>query len=165
MENLRKVDSGAYAFGVVYSGHVYQGRNGLMKNDPKKYEKVLGVSYFYGAPAQLVVKKGGGIKSIKDLAGKKVGVQLGTTGDIWLTDETEAEVVRYEENTLAFQALAGGDVDAAAAAHLDALDDTPSEFARFTAARFCAVNRADAMVVQGGFGSDRVTCWADVPFL
>ena len=74
VENLRKVDSGAYAFGVVYSGHVYQGRNGLMKNDPKKYEKVLGVSYFYGAPAQLVVKKGGGIKSVKDLAGKKVGV-------------------------------------------------------------------------------------------
>jgi TRAP-type uncharacterized transport system substrate-binding protein len=28
VENLRKVDSGAYAFGVVYSGHVYQGRNG-----------------------------------------------------------------------------------------------------------------------------------------
>ncbi len=74
VENLRKVDSGAYAFGVVYSGHVYQGRNGLMKNDPKKYENVLGVSYFYGAPAQLVVKKGGGIKSVKDLAGKKVGV-------------------------------------------------------------------------------------------
>jgi len=49
----------------------------------------------------------------EDLAGKKVGVQLGSTGDIWLTDETEAEVIRYEENTLAFQALANGDVDAA----------------------------------------------------
>ena len=53
------------------------------------------------------------ITSADDLAGKKVGVQLGTTGDIWLTDETEADVVRYEENTLAFQALANGDVDAA----------------------------------------------------
>jgi len=50
-----------------------------------------------------------------DLAGKKVGVQLGTTGDIWLTEETQAEVVRYDENTLAFQALAAGDVDAAVA--------------------------------------------------
>ena len=48
-----------------------------------------------------------------DLAGRKVGVQLGSTGDIWLTDETGAEVVRYEENTLAFQSLANGDVDAA----------------------------------------------------
>jgi len=50
-----------------------------------------------------------------DLAGRKVGVQLGTTGDIWLTEETQAEVVRYDENTLAFQALAAGDVDAAVA--------------------------------------------------
>jgi polar amino acid transport system substrate-binding protein len=55
------------------------------------------------------------IMGADDLAGKKVGVQLGTTGDIWLTDETDAEVVRYEENTLAFQALANGDVDAAVA--------------------------------------------------
>jgi len=51
----------------------------------------------------------------EDLAGKKAGVQLGTTGDIWLTEQTEAEVVRYDENTLAFQALAAGDVDAAVA--------------------------------------------------
>jgi ABC-type amino acid transport substrate-binding protein len=42
-------------------------------------------------------------------------VQLGTTGDIWLTDETDAEVVRFDENTLAFQALANGDVDAVVA--------------------------------------------------
>ena len=57
-----------------------------------------------------------------DLAGKKVGVQLGTTGDIWLTDNTEAEVVRYDENTLAFQALANGDVDAAMADGPTAVD-------------------------------------------
>ncbi|MGD8750647.1 MAG: basic amino acid ABC transporter substrate-binding protein [Anaerolineales bacterium] len=55
------------------------------------------------------------IQGPEDLAGKSVGVQLGTTGDIWLTEETEAEVVRYDENTLAFQALANGDVDAAVA--------------------------------------------------
>ena len=53
------------------------------------------------------------IKTDEDLAGKKVGVQLGTTGDAWLTEETGAEVERYEENTLAVQALAAGDVDAA----------------------------------------------------
>ncbi len=53
------------------------------------------------------------IEVADDLAGKKVGVQLGTTGDMWLTDETAAEVLRYEENTLAVQALAAGDVDAA----------------------------------------------------
>jgi polar amino acid transport system substrate-binding protein len=47
-----------------------------------------------------------------DLNGKKVGVQLGTTGDIWATDNTTAEVVRYDEIPLAFQALANGDIDA-----------------------------------------------------
>ena len=34
----------------------------------------MAVAYLYGAPAQLVVKKGSGIKSTKDLVGKKVGV-------------------------------------------------------------------------------------------
>lgn len=74
VENLRKVNSGRSDFGVVYSGHVYLGRNGLMKNDTKKYDKVMAVSFLYGAPAQLVVRKGSGIKSVKDLVGKRVGV-------------------------------------------------------------------------------------------
>lgn len=74
VENLRKVNSGKSHFGVVYSGHVYLGRNGLMKNDSKKYQDVMAVSYLYGAPAQLVVRKGSGIKTTKDLVGKKVGV-------------------------------------------------------------------------------------------
>jgi hypothetical protein len=34
----------------------------------------MAVSYLYGAPAQLVVRKGSGINSVKDLEGKKVGV-------------------------------------------------------------------------------------------
>ena len=62
------------------------------------------------------------IKTDADLAGKKVGVQLGTTGDIWLTEETGAEVMRYDENTLAFQALAAGDVDAAVADSTTAIE-------------------------------------------
>eukprot|EP00362_Geleiidae_sp_MMETSP1317_P001903 CAMPEP_0201285852 /NCGR_PEP_ID=MMETSP1317-20130820/113911_1 /ASSEMBLY_ACC=CAM_ASM_000770 /TAXON_ID=187299 /ORGANISM="Undescribed Undescribed, Strain Undescribed" /LENGTH=223 /DNA_ID=CAMNT_0047611923 /DNA_START=1809 /DNA_END=2483 /DNA_ORIENTATION=- len=45
-----------------------------MKNDKKKYKDILAVSYLYGAPAQLVVKADSGIKSCKDLIGKKVGV-------------------------------------------------------------------------------------------
>ncbi len=45
-------------------------------------------------------------------AGIKVGVQLGTTGDIWLTENTDADVQRFDENPLAVQALAAGDIDA-----------------------------------------------------
>jgi polar amino acid transport system substrate-binding protein len=57
-----------------------------------------------------------------DLSGLRVGVQLGTTGDIWLTDQTDADVIRYDENTLAFQALANGDLDAAVADGPTAID-------------------------------------------
>jgi polar amino acid transport system substrate-binding protein len=52
------------------------------------------------------------ITSVADLDGVKVGVQLGTTGDQWVSENTKAEVVRYDEITLAFQALGNGDVDA-----------------------------------------------------
>lgn len=74
VENLKKVNSGKVHLGVVYSGHVWLGANGKMKKNTKKYNNVLAMSYLYGAPAQLVVRKGSGITKIKDLIGKKVGV-------------------------------------------------------------------------------------------
>ena len=74
IENLRKVDRNRSQLGVVYSGHVYLGRNGMLKNDTNRCENVLAVAFLYGAPAQLVVRKGSGIKNSEDLVGKKVGV-------------------------------------------------------------------------------------------
>jgi TRAP transporter TAXI family solute receptor len=112
VENMRKVNSGAYSFGVVYSGHVYQGRNGLMKNDTRKYTDVMAVSYFYGAPAQLVVKQGSGINSTQDLVGKKVGVGNAGSGafancelffshlGIW--DKIERNAMGYNDAAAAF---------------------------------------------------------------
>jgi ABC-type amino acid transport substrate-binding protein len=67
---------------------------------------------YFNAGQMIAVKEGSDIKVPADLDGKRVGVQLGTTGDIWTTENTQAEVVRYDEITLAFQALAQGDVDA-----------------------------------------------------
>lgn len=112
VENLRKVNAGKSDFGVVYSGHVYLGRNGMMKNDPNKYEDVMAVSYLYGAPAQLVVRKGSGIKSTKDLVGKKVGVGNAGSGafancelffnhmGIW--DKIERNAMGYNDAAQAF---------------------------------------------------------------
>ena len=112
VENLRKVNSGRSDFGVVYSGHVYLGRNGQMKNDPKKYEDVLAVSFLYGAPAQLVVRKGSGIKSVKDLVGKKVGVGNAGSGafancELFFThmgvwDKVERNAMGYNDAAAAF---------------------------------------------------------------
>jgi len=52
------------------------------------------------------------IQSPDDLPGLKVGVQSGTTGDIAASEIDGVEVVRYDEITLAFQALANGTIDA-----------------------------------------------------
>ncbi|MBL3526220.1 MAG: TAXI family TRAP transporter solute-binding subunit [gamma proteobacterium endosymbiont of Lamellibrachia anaximandri] len=112
VENLRKVNKGRAHFGVVYSGHVYLGREGRLKNDNKKYEDVLALSYLYGAPAQLVVRKGSGIKSVKDLIGKKVGVGNAGSGafancelffshmGVW--DKVERNAMGYNDAASAF---------------------------------------------------------------
>ncbi len=112
VENLRKVNKGRAHFGVVYSGHVYLGRNGLLKNDTKKYEDVLAVSYLYGAPAQLVTRKGSGILSVKDLVGKKVGVGNAGSGafancELFFThmgvwDKIERNAMGYNDAAAAF---------------------------------------------------------------
>ncbi len=112
VENLRKVNKGRAQFGVVYSGHVYLGRHGRLKNDTRKYEDVLAVSYLYGAPAQLVVKAGSGIKSTKDLVDKKVGVGNAGSGafancELFFThmgvwDKIERNAMGYNDAAAAF---------------------------------------------------------------
>jgi TRAP transporter TAXI family solute receptor len=74
LENLRRVNSGDADFGIVYSGDVYLGRNGLLTKDTRKYKNVHAMAYLYGAPAHLIVLEGSGIKSVKDLVGKRVAV-------------------------------------------------------------------------------------------
>lgn len=112
VENLRKVNTGKMDFGVVYSGHVYLGREGRLKNDPNAYKDVLAVSYLYGAPAQLVVREGSGIKSVKDLEGKKVGVGNAGSGafancELFFThmgvwDKVERNAMGYNDAAAAF---------------------------------------------------------------
>ena len=112
VENLRTTNSGRVAFSTVYAGHVYLGRNGEMKNDPTKYENVLAVGYLYGAPAQLVVRKDSGIKSVMDLAGKKVGVGNAGSGafancELFFThmgvwDKIERNAMGYNDAAQAF---------------------------------------------------------------
>ena len=112
VENLRKTDAGKQHFSTVYSGHVWLGRNGKMKNDTKKYENVLAVAWLYGAPAQLVVRADSGIKSVKDLAGKKVGVGNAGSGafancELFFThmgvwDKIERNAMGYNDAAAAF---------------------------------------------------------------
>ncbi len=112
IENLRKVNSGAMDMGVVYSGHVFLGQEGRLKNDDKRYGNVRAVSYLYGAPAQLVVRKDSGITTTTDLVGKKVGVGNAGSGafancelffthlGIW--DKVERNAMGYNDAAAAF---------------------------------------------------------------
>ena len=76
IENLRKVDRNRSQLGVVYSGHFYLGRNGMLKNDTNRYENVLAVAFLYGAPAQLVVRGAQGLKIRKIWLEKKLGWEM-----------------------------------------------------------------------------------------
>lgn len=62
----------------------------------------------------VIVAQGSEVASVADLAGKKIGVQQGTTGDIFATDlEDEGSVVeRYNKGMEAVQALSQGKIDA-----------------------------------------------------
>ena len=51
-------------------------------------------------------------KSLADLKGKKVGAQMGTTGDMFVEKNTDVQSVKYEDNATALEALLKGDVDA-----------------------------------------------------
>jgi polar amino acid transport system substrate-binding protein len=68
---------------------------------------------YFPADQSLMVKRGSDIQSTKDLAGKTVGGQLGTTGAAYAKDETDAKEVRtYDLVDDAFNALQNGQVEA-----------------------------------------------------
>lgn len=52
------------------------------------------------------------IASVDDLEGKTIGVQLGTTGDLYAEDVKDATVERYSKGFEAVQAMIQGKIDA-----------------------------------------------------
>jgi polar amino acid transport system substrate-binding protein len=72
-------------------------------------------SPYFDASQAMVVAKGSGLGSLEDLAGKKIGVQGGTTGELYVTDNapTGATVVPFKDSSAMDAALKSGDVSAA----------------------------------------------------
>ncbi|MCR4791853.1 MAG: transporter substrate-binding domain-containing protein [Lachnospiraceae bacterium] len=61
----------------------------------------------------VIVAEGSGITSLADLEGRVIGVQQGTTGDIYATDEFGDDFIeRYSKGMEAVQALVQGKIDA-----------------------------------------------------
>ena len=78
-------------------------------------ERLLSVNFSdtYAKGVQvIIVKEGSAITKVEDLKGKKIGVQTGTTGDIYCTDEFGQENVKqYNNGALAVAALNNDQVD------------------------------------------------------
>ncbi len=78
-------------------------------------ERLLQVNFSdtYATGVQvIIVKEGSAIATVDDLAGKVIGVQSGTTGDIYCTDEFGQDSVKqYANGALAVAALNNGQVD------------------------------------------------------
>ena len=67
----------------------------------------------YATATQVViVAEDSEIAGVADLEGKKIGVQLGTTGDIYAEDIADATIERYNKGFEAVQALSQGKIDA-----------------------------------------------------
>ena len=85
--------------------------------DPEAYT----ISMAYSDNSQMILtKKSNGIATLEDLAGKIVGVQLGTSADIMLSEdmpelvETFGDLQRFENYNTCFTELMAGSIDAIA---------------------------------------------------
>ena len=77
-------------------------------------EEMVNFSIKYVKSSQyILVKAGSDIKTAADLEGTTIGVQLGTTGDFYATDEVPgATVMAYKDAVTASMDLANGRIDA-----------------------------------------------------
>lgn len=100
---------------AVKQGGADFGLAGMTVSEDRLKEVDFSISYATGVQV-IIVKEGSAITSVDDLyaegAAYKVGVQLGTTGDTYATDDFGADLVtQYTNGNEAVIALLGGDVD------------------------------------------------------
>jgi polar amino acid transport system substrate-binding protein len=71
-------------------------------------------SPYFDAAQAMVVPKGSGLSALDELGGKKVGVQAGTTGELYVRDNAPegTKVVTFDDASEIDAALKGDDVDA-----------------------------------------------------
>ncbi len=98
---------------AVASGKADIGLAGMTVTEERKQNINFTDSYATGVQV-VIVKEDSDIKSIDDLYnGKKIGVQLATTGDIYCTDDFGQEnIEEYSKGNDAVLALVSGKVDA-----------------------------------------------------
>lgn len=83
-----------------------------MTVDPERAESVNFTESYATGVQVIIVPEGSDIASPDDLDGKNIGVQTGTTGDLYCTDSYGQEFVKqFDNGPLAVAALLNGQVD------------------------------------------------------
>ncbi|MBP5303644.1 MAG: basic amino acid ABC transporter substrate-binding protein [Clostridia bacterium] len=96
---------------AVQAGSIDFAMAGMTVTDERKESVDFTDSYATGVQV-VIVKEDSAIKTVDDLKDKKIGVQSGTTGDIYCTDDYGQENVnQYANGALAVAALVNGQVD------------------------------------------------------
>lgn len=96
---------------AVSSGKADVGAAGMTVREDR-LENVDFTDPYVTATQVIIVEEESSISGPDDLTGKKIGVQLGTTGDIYADDIEDAAVERYNKGFEAVQALKQDKVDA-----------------------------------------------------
>jgi polar amino acid transport system substrate-binding protein len=101
-------------FGAVQSGQIDAAVSSITITK-KRLESVGFAQPYYDSDQSLTVKADSGLKGVKDLAGKTVGVDTSSTGDIYATQhQSELKITaiqRYEGLAPAMLDLAAGRID------------------------------------------------------
>lgn len=96
---------------AVQTGKVDIGMAGMTVTEERLQNVNFSTSYAKGVQS-VIVPEGSDIKSVDDLAGKKIGVQESTTGHIYCEDDFGTDnVTAYATGAVAVQALLAGQVD------------------------------------------------------
>ncbi len=98
--------------GAIQSGKGDLGVAGMTANDERRKSVDFSINYVDTAQ-MIIVQEGSAIASPDDLTGKTIGVQMGTTGDLYASDYVEgANIQRLKTGADAGAALANGQLDA-----------------------------------------------------
>lgn len=96
---------------AVQSGKADIGVAGMTVK-PDRLESVNFTDPYTTAAQVIIIKEDSAIASPDDLVGKTIGVQLGTTGDLYAEDIADATLERYNKGFEAVEALKTGKIDA-----------------------------------------------------
>ena len=80
---------------------------------PEREKNLAFSDPYYDSLQSLLVSSDSKAKSLEDMAGKKIGIQQGTTGETYARDNApaDAEVISYQTDAELFQALQAGNIE------------------------------------------------------